>query len=146
MITGDHPVTAKAIAKEVGIISPGNKTIEDAAEEKGVPLDRVDSRNISAAVILGSGTANYCIQFYWYYAPGINTKCHICPAHYFFYEIAESGKAWQQKNYCIKIVLLRRFSRSYILLLVRTQPFRYSQHSMPLMMLFLLILLFPLSG
>jgi hypothetical protein len=32
------------------------------------------------------------------YAPGINTKCHICPAHYFFHEIAESGKAWQQKK------------------------------------------------
>jgi hypothetical protein len=36
--------------------------------------------------------------FYQYYAPGINTKCHICPAHYFFHEIAESGKAWQKKG------------------------------------------------
>jgi hypothetical protein len=28
----------------------------------------------------------------------LNTKCHICPAHYFFHEIAESGKAWQQQQ------------------------------------------------
>jgi sodium/potassium-transporting ATPase subunit alpha len=29
MVTGDHPITAKAIAKSVGIISEGNKTVED---------------------------------------------------------------------------------------------------------------------
>ena len=55
MITGDHPITAKAIAQAVGIISRGNKTIEDIAEEKGIPLDQVDTRNITAAVVLGSG-------------------------------------------------------------------------------------------
>ena len=41
MITGDHPETAKAVAKEVGIISKGNKTVEDLAEEQGIPLSQV---------------------------------------------------------------------------------------------------------
>jgi magnesium-transporting ATPase (P-type) len=41
MVTGDHPITAKAIAKSVGIISEGNKTVEDLADELGVPLDKV---------------------------------------------------------------------------------------------------------
>ncbi len=41
MVTGDHPITAKAIAKSVGIISEGNKTVEDIAEERGVPVSEV---------------------------------------------------------------------------------------------------------
>ena len=35
MVTGDHPITAKAIAKSVGIISEGNKTVEDLKDEAG---------------------------------------------------------------------------------------------------------------
>jgi magnesium-transporting ATPase (P-type) len=38
MLTGDHPVTAKAIAKSVGIFSAGSKTVEDLAEEMKVKL------------------------------------------------------------------------------------------------------------
>jgi hypothetical protein len=36
--------------------------------------------------------------FYWYSAPGIKTKSHLCLAHYFSHEIAESGKVWWQKK------------------------------------------------
>ena len=54
MVTGDHPITAKAIAKSVGIISEGNKTVEDLAEEQGVSVDQVNPRDAKAAVIHGS--------------------------------------------------------------------------------------------
>ena len=49
MITGDHTITAIT-----GIISPGNKTVEDIAGEKGIPLDQVDTRNVKAEVVLSS--------------------------------------------------------------------------------------------
>ena len=54
MVTGDHPITAEAISKSVGIISEGNKTVQDIAKERGVPVSEVDPREATAAVVNGA--------------------------------------------------------------------------------------------
>merc|ERR1711953_1050753 len=54
MVTGDHPITAHAIAKSVGIISDGNKTVEEIAKERGCDVKDVDVREANAAVINGA--------------------------------------------------------------------------------------------
>merc|ERR1740131_274517 len=53
MVTGDHPITAKAITRSVGIISEGTDTVEDIAARRGCDVKDVNPREAKAAVIHG---------------------------------------------------------------------------------------------
>ena len=47
-------MTAKAIARTVGIISAENKTVDDLAAEQKVPVEMINPRLAKAAVVSGS--------------------------------------------------------------------------------------------
>ncbi|XP_044019378.1 sodium/potassium-transporting ATPase subunit alpha-B-like [Aphidius gifuensis] len=58
MVTGDHPVTAIAIAKAVGIISEGNETKYEKAFKLGKSFSQVNQLGREAIVITGNELRN----------------------------------------------------------------------------------------
>ncbi|XP_012987216.1 sodium/potassium-transporting ATPase subunit alpha-2 [Esox lucius] len=63
MVTGDHPITAKAIAKGVGIISEDNETVEDIAERLNIPLSQVNPRDAKACVVHGGDLKDMSAEY-----------------------------------------------------------------------------------
>lgn len=53
MITGDHPITAKAIARSVGIISDTSETASEIATRLDLPIDEIDKSQVKAVVVHG---------------------------------------------------------------------------------------------
>jgi len=62
MVTGDHPITAKAIARNVGIISQEARTIEDLAIERNTQAKDIDPHDANAIVISGGQLADFSEQ------------------------------------------------------------------------------------
>ncbi|XP_075419713.1 potassium-transporting ATPase alpha chain 2-like [Tenrec ecaudatus] len=54
MVTGDHPITAKAIARSVGIISANSETADDIAKCLHIAVEQVNPRDVRAVVVTGT--------------------------------------------------------------------------------------------
>merc|ERR1711962_754875 len=53
MVTGDHPITAKAIARSLGIISENNETVVDIAKRLNKDVKNINPRRARACVVHG---------------------------------------------------------------------------------------------
>eukprot|EP01129_Flabellula_baltica_P001518 TRINITY_DN1145_c0_g1_i1.p1 TRINITY_DN1145_c0_g1~~TRINITY_DN1145_c0_g1_i1.p1 ORF type:complete len:1074 (+),score=311.27 TRINITY_DN1145_c0_g1_i1:19-3240(+) len=63
MVTGDHPITAKAIAQKVGIIT--GYTVEDIAKKQKIPVQSVDPKEARAIVLHGQDLSEYKTDEAW---------------------------------------------------------------------------------
>jgi sodium/potassium-transporting ATPase subunit alpha len=62
MVTGDHPITAEAISREVHIIH-NEKTREEVAKERGIPVDQVDDNEARAIIVTGTQLATMSPEY-----------------------------------------------------------------------------------
>jgi len=62
MVTGDHPITAEAISREVHIIN-NEKTLAEVAAEEGIPVEQVDPAKARAIVVTGSQLSEYTDEY-----------------------------------------------------------------------------------
>lgn len=54
MVTGDHPTTALAIGRAVGIVSEGHETLQELSERKQLPVDQISPDRVNVIVTTGS--------------------------------------------------------------------------------------------